>query len=128
MKQNTMKMLPESERPYEKVRIHGAESLSDAELLAVILRSGTKDATARDLAEQILKLGNPDGLPGLLHHTLQDYKEIKGIGNVKAIQLSCLGQNDYGKQRKIKHPLFAPIQLRSQSTLWRICDITNRNF
>lgn len=92
MKQNTMKMLPESERPYEKAMIHGVESLSDAELLAVILRSGTKDSSARDLAEQILKLGNPVGLPGLLHHTLQDYKEIKGIGNVKAIQLSCLGE------------------------------------
>ena len=87
-----MKSLPESERPYEKAAIHGAESLSDAELLAVILRSGTKDATARDLAEQILKLGNPDGLPGLLHHSLADYQEIRGIGSVKAVQLFCIGE------------------------------------
>jgi len=92
MKQNTMKMLPESERPYEKVLESGAESLSDAELLAVILRTGTKEVSARDMAEEVLKLGNPSGLPGLLHHTLQDYKEIKGIGNVKAIQLSCIGE------------------------------------
>ena len=92
MKPKTMKMLPESERPYEKVMVHGAESLSDAELLSAILRTGTKEVSARDLAEQILKLGNPSGLSGLLHHTLQDYREIKGIGNVKAVQLSCLGE------------------------------------
>ncbi len=88
----TMKTLPESERPYEKAAEFGVESLSDAELLAVILRTGTKDTSARDLAEEILKLGNPSGLPGLLHHSLADYKEIRGIGNVKSIQLSCIGE------------------------------------
>ena len=88
----TMKSLPISERPYEKAMEFGVHSLSDAELLAVILRTGTKDTSARDLAEQILKLGDPSGLPGLLHHTLPDYKEIRGIGNVKAIQLTCIGE------------------------------------
>lgn len=88
----TMKTLPASERPYEKVMEHGAESLSDAELLAVILRTGTRDTSARDLAEEILKLGNPPGLPGLLHHTLEDYRTIRGIGNVKAVQLSCIAE------------------------------------
>ena len=47
----TMKMLPVSERPYEKALEYGTESLSDAELIAVILRSGTREFTARDLAE-----------------------------------------------------------------------------
>lgn len=88
----TMKMLPESERPYEKALEYGAESLSDAELLSVILRTGTKAVSARDLAEQILELGKPSGLSGILHHTVPDYKEIKGIGNVKAIQLTCIGE------------------------------------
>ncbi len=88
----TMKSLPESERPYEKAVEYGVESLSDAELLAVILRTGTKDKSVRDLAEEILKLGNPSGLPGLLHHSLADYQEIRGIGLVKAIQLSCIGE------------------------------------
>ena len=88
----TMKSLPVSERPYEKAMENGVQSLSDAELLSVILRTGTKDTSARDLAEQILKLGDPSGLPGLLHHSLPDYKEIRGIGNVKAIQLACIGE------------------------------------
>ncbi len=88
----TMKSLPVSERPYEKAMEYGVQSLSDAELLAVILRTGTKDTSARDLAEQILKLGDSSGLPGLLHHSLPDYMEIRGIGNVKAIQLACIGE------------------------------------
>ena len=88
----TMKSLPESERPYEKAAEYGVESLSDAELLAVILRTGTKDKSVRDLAEEILKLGNPSGLPGLLHHSLADYQEIRGIGSVKAVQLSGIGE------------------------------------
>ena len=91
-KSKTMKSLPESERPYEKAAEYGVESLSDAELLAVILRTGTKDKSVRDLAEEILKLGNPSGLPGLLHHSLADYQEIRGIGSVKAVQLSCIGE------------------------------------
>lgn len=59
----TMKNLPVSERPYEKAMEQGVEVLSDAELLAVILRTGTKDISARALAEKILTLGDPPGLP-----------------------------------------------------------------
>lgn len=88
----TMKELPASERPYEKAAKLGAKGLSDAELLAVILRSGAKNVSARDLAEEVLKMGEPCGLTGLLHHTLPDYREIRGIGTVKAIQLACIGE------------------------------------
>ena len=49
----TMKGLPISERPYEKVLEKGPVSLSDAELLSVILRSGTKNIPVRDMAEEI---------------------------------------------------------------------------
>ncbi len=57
----TMKGLPVSERPYEKVLEKGAASLSDAELLSVILRSGTKNIPVREMAEEILNSGNPPG-------------------------------------------------------------------
>ena len=50
----SMKNLPESERPYERFQILGAEALSDAELLAIILKTGTKDYTALDLARDLL--------------------------------------------------------------------------
>ncbi len=87
-----MKNLPVSEQPYEKVLESGVSSLSDGELLAVILRSGSRGVPARALAEQILELGSPPGLAGLLHHALPDYRSIRGIGNVKAIQLLCVGE------------------------------------
>ena len=88
----TMKGLPVSERPYEKVLEKGAASLSDAELLSVILRSGTKNIPVREMAEEILNSGNPPGLAGLLHGAVEDYKEIRGVGEVKAIQLACVGE------------------------------------
>ena len=53
----TMKGLPISERPYEKVLEKGPVSLSDAELLSVILRSGTKNIPVRDMAERVLREG-----------------------------------------------------------------------
>ena len=54
----TVKELPDSERPYERCLRHGPEYLSDAELLAVILRTGTKGKTAIELACEILAEGN----------------------------------------------------------------------
>lgn len=104
MKKNqTMKGLPPSEQPYEKVTEAGPEVLSDAELLAVLLRSGTKDLSARELAENILSLGEPKGLPGLLHHSLADYAGLRGIGKVKAVQLSCIGELSKRLWREAAH-------------------------
>lgn len=88
----TMKELPPSERPYEKAAEYGASSLSDAELLAVILRTGTREQSARDTAEEILSSVSPPGLAGLLHGTLSEYMQIRGVGQVKAVQLACVGE------------------------------------
>lgn len=54
---NILKNLPESERPYEKMISQGAEVLSDSELLAIILRSGTKKYTSIELARNLLEKG-----------------------------------------------------------------------
>ena len=51
-----MKELPESERPYEKMEMYGAKTLSNAELLAIIIKCGTKEETSINLAQKILKL------------------------------------------------------------------------
>ena len=66
----TMKELPDSEKPYEKCERDGAKSLSNAELLAVILKSGTKDKTSLALALEVLS-AHPSfqGLMGLFHLT-----------------------------------------------------------
>ena len=87
----TIKDMPESERPYEKFQKYGPGALSDAELLAVIIKTGTKTMRSIDVAANILKLGEAQG--GLSHIctlSLQELKKIKGIGTVKAIQILCV--------------------------------------
>jgi DNA repair protein RadC len=87
----TVKELPTSERPYEKCERYGAEALSDAELLAVILRTGTKQLRAIDLAVNILNYSTAyPGLKGLNYLTMKELIKIKGIGRVKAIELLCV--------------------------------------
>lgn len=79
-------------RPYEKFMRFGAENLTESELLAVILRTGTKDEDAETLAEHILDMASYGrlGLLGLHHISLEQLRQIKGIGKVKAIQIKCL--------------------------------------
>lgn len=89
-KRNTMKDLPVSEMPYEKCMQFGAASLSDAQLLAVIIKTGTKNRTSLALAQELLQLPpSYGGLLGLHHLKLQDLMQIRGIGKVKAVQLLC---------------------------------------
>ena len=81
--------MPESEQPREKFLRYGAQALSDAELLALILRSGTKDMTALQLAQTLLAQKDK-GLLNLVYMNPQEMKEIPGIGQVKAAQLKCI--------------------------------------
>ena len=87
-----MKELPESERPYEKLEQYGEKVLTNAELLAIIIKTGTKEETAVGLAHQILKLNNKkeDNLSFLRELTVEEFMKIKGIGKVKAIQLKAV--------------------------------------
>ena len=92
---NIMRQLPEDERPYEKCFTQGPEVLSDSELLAVILRSGTQGKNSIILAQEILKFmetASYSGLMGLMHVSVQDLMKIHGIGQVKAVQLKCIGE------------------------------------
>ncbi len=92
---NIMRQLPEDERPYEKCFTQGPEALSDSELLAVILRSGTQGKNSIILAQEILKFmetASYSGLMGLMHVSVQDLMKIHGIGQVKAVQLKCIGE------------------------------------
>ena len=85
-----MKELPITERPYEKLKMYGAENLSNSELLAIIIKSGTKEYTALDLANKVLKLNDntdKEDLSFLQDVSISEFMKIKGIGQVKAIQL-----------------------------------------
>lgn len=79
-------------KPYEKFLAYGPEYLTESELLAIILRTGTKEASALELAEQVLNLAKSprEGLLGLYDISLEELMQIKGIGEVKAVKLKCL--------------------------------------
>jgi DNA repair protein RadC len=89
----TVKELPKSERPYEKAEEYGVEQLSDAELLAVIIRTGSQKLRSVDLAYQILN--HKPQYPGLLslyYTTKEELMKIHGIGKVKAIELLAVAE------------------------------------
>lgn len=80
-----IKDLPDSERPRERLASHGADALKNSELIAILLRTGLKGASAIQVAEQLLQkfasLGN------LARASLEDLQQVKGIGRDKAIAL-----------------------------------------
>ena len=87
-----IKELPEIERPYEKLELHGEKTLSNAELLAIIIKNETKKKTSVEMANEILNLNtNQDkgDLNFLRELSLEELKNIKGIGRVKAIQIKA---------------------------------------
>lgn len=85
--------LPPEERPYEKCLEQGCQALSDAELLAVIIRTGAVGDTSVELARRVLDLGGRQGnLAGLCGLSVQELTSVKGIGRVKAIQIQCIAE------------------------------------
>ena len=87
---NTLK----SAMPYERFVSLGAESLTDVELLAIILRTGTKEKSALCLANDILHLQSSmqGKLIGLHHISLEELQRIPGIGEVKAVKIKAISE------------------------------------
>lgn len=77
-----IKELPKEERPYEKLILSGVESLSNEELVAILLKSGYQSISSKDLATILIKEAN--GLIGLSKMNYQELNSIKGIGMSKA--------------------------------------------
>lgn len=108
-KKHRISELSAQDRPYEKCLAQGPESLTDAELLAVIIRTGTKGMSSIRLAEEILCLSrNKNGLLGICHVTLQELMKLPGIGRVKGLQILCIGELSkriatYGAKKKISY-------------------------
>lgn len=87
-----MRELPLSERPYEKLEMYGEATLSNAELIAIIIKSGTKDESSVEIAQKVLALekNEENNLRFLQNISLEELMKIKGIGKVKAIQLKAV--------------------------------------
>lgn len=113
MTHRTIKELPLSERPYERLETHGAHVLSNTELLAIIIRNGTKKLKAIDVASSVLNSGN-EGLLSLHKQTIEELKCIDGIGRIKAIQLKALAELSV---RMSKMPIDKKIKVTSPSVV-----------
>ncbi len=100
-----MKEIPQSERPYEKLEMYGAQTLSNAELLAIIIKSGTKEESSVMLAQKILSMqkNTEDNLRFLQDISIKEFMSIKGIGKVKAIQLLAVCELTKRISRPIKN-------------------------
>ena len=137
-----IKQLPETERPYEKMELYGEKALSNAELLAIIIKSGTKDESSVTIAQKLLNLNpNPENnnLDFLREITLEELMKIKGIGKVKAIQIKAVSElairmttpTNYQKI-KIKRPedignlLMEEMRLEKQEIV-KLIILNNRN-
>ena len=86
---NSIKNMPESEQPYERLMKFGVEALSDAELLSVIIKSGTKECNSLDIARNLLR-DRHKNLMNLYDYSLEELTGFSGIGKVKAMQLKAV--------------------------------------
>ena len=115
-----IKELPETERPYEKLELYGEKALSNAELLAIIIKTGTKEETSVQLAQKILNL-NYDPQMGSLNFlkdiSLEELMQIKGIGKVKAIQLKAVCELSI---RMSKPSNYKKVQIKSTEQLAKL--------
>lgn len=96
-KYTSIKQWAEDDRPREKLLLKGKNALSDAELMAILLRSGNKDLSAVDLAKQILDKAQ-NNLLELSKFTTSDFLSFNGIGEAKA--LSIIAALELGRRRR----------------------------
>lgn len=113
---DTLKHWAVQERPREKVLAKGVQNLTDAELLAILMGSGTRNTSAVDLARKILG-GVNNNLPELGRKSVSDLQKIKGVGPAKAISILAaleLGRRRSGSQYVEK------VSIKSSETVFRI--------
>lgn len=110
--QYSIQHLPASERPRERLMRHGAESLSAAELIAILLGSGSKSKPVLQLSQEIV--ASFGSLDKLAEATIEELCQVKGIGPAKAIQLRAafnlgvrLSKQIVSPKFKIEHPVHA---------------------
>lgn len=84
----SIKQWAKDDRPREKLRDKGASSLSNSELIAILINNGTRDKSALDLAQEILKTGK-DNLGEVGKLSVREFMKVKGIGEAKAIIIAA---------------------------------------
>lgn len=97
MYKNKIKDLPEDMRPQEKLLLHGPKSLSNAELIALIIRTGSKNKSSLEISQELLDKGKSlanthdeyFGLKFLVNASVEDFMEVPGIGHSKACMVQA---------------------------------------
>jgi DNA repair protein RadC len=117
------------DRPRERLWQKGPSSLSDAELIAILIGSGTRNRSAVDLAHELLAMAD-NSLPELGKLTVADIKKLKGIGYAKAVIIAAA--LELGRRRKMADAAENP-QIRSSADVFNIFsplmeDLTHEEF
>ncbi len=121
--------MPTGERPREKLLRNGAQALSNAELLAVLLRTGTKAESVMHLAERVLARHAASGMQGLDELSSSTLAKIKGIGEVKAVTIAAaieLGKRVVAKQGE--RPIIRSPQDVADLVMARLCREQREHF
>ncbi len=113
---------PEHDRPRERLLNHGVDALSEAELLSIILRTGTGKDTAMDLARYLLKHFN--GLRGLDTQSVEQLCQVKGIGLAKAAQIKAALEL---AKRLVQQQWHAREQIRNSDDVYQLVNLRMRD-
>ncbi len=92
MQHQSIEELPREERPYEKFLRFGPQSMTDTELLAILLQSGTPHLSSLELARKVLTIREDISVLSLYEKSYEDLMRLPGIGRVKAIRLKCIAE------------------------------------
>ena len=104
--------------PFEKSEAYGFESLTDEELIAIIIRSGTSNAGCMQVAADVIKKSGGMGILGLQNISVKDLCRIDGIGKVKAIQLKSICELS---RRMVRQSYRKRIQFRAAEDIASYC-------
>ncbi len=111
-----IKNLAESDRPREKLMLQGKSNLSDAELIAILISSGSNEESAVSLSQRIL-ISVKNNLTELGRRNISDLIKFKGIGNAKAITI--IAALELGRRRQVSNPIDKPL-IQGSNDAWNI--------
>ncbi|WP_195639906.1 RadC family protein [Enterococcus durans] len=118
MEKNLMRTVPMTSLPRERMLIYGEKSLTDQELLAILLRTGQHPFNVLEVAGYLLKAFG--GLALLRQATLSELEKVRGIGQVKALEIKALielGTRLHAEQVQVKPKIHASVELAKQLIL-----------
>lgn len=129
VKHLTIKSLAEDDRPREKLVAKGRQTLSDAELIAILLRSGSRDETALQLAQKLLS-SSKNSIHDLAKLQISDLRKFKGVGLTKAVTIAAA--LELGRRRADSNVLEKSRVLNSQQAFQyiypRLTDLPHEEF